>query len=44
MAQGLVVAIAVGCLFNSLLLDSTEGHLFALFVGIYYANLKQRIE
>lgn len=38
-AQGLLIAFAIGCLVNSLLLDFTEGHLFALFVGILYAHI-----
>ena len=39
MAKGLVVTIAVGCLVNSLWLDSTEGHLFAYLIGVFYANV-----
>ncbi len=39
MAQGLVVTIAVGCLVNSLWLDSTEGHLFAYLIGVFYGGL-----
>jgi O-antigen ligase len=38
MAQGLVVAMGIGCLFNSLLLDSTEGHLFAYLVGVFWGE------
>ncbi|MGQ0657573.1 MAG: O-antigen ligase family protein [Chromatiales bacterium] len=37
-AQGLVVTMAVGSLFNSLLLDSTEGHFYALLTGICYGS------
>jgi O-antigen ligase len=40
MAQGLVVTIAVGCLFNSFWLDSTEGHLFAYLIGVFYGGIK----
>lgn len=40
MAQGLIVTIAVGCLFNSFWLDSTEGHLFAYLIGIFYGGIK----
>lgn len=36
-AQGLVVAMAVGCLFNSFLRDHGEGHLFAIFAGLLFA-------
>jgi O-antigen ligase len=39
MAQGLVVTIAVGCLVNSLLLDTTEGHLFAYLIGVLVGGL-----
>jgi O-antigen ligase len=41
MAQGVVVMMFVGCLVNSLLLDFTEGHVFAYLVGWLYANLSQ---
>ncbi|MDH4175354.1 MAG: O-antigen ligase family protein, partial [Betaproteobacteria bacterium] len=36
-AQGLVLAFAVGSLFNDLLFDSTEGHLWALVGGALFA-------
>jgi O-Antigen ligase len=39
MAQGLVMTMAVGCLFNSFLLDTTEGHLFAYLVGLFWGEL-----
>lgn len=39
MAQGLVLAIVIGCLFNSFWLDTTEGHIFAFFIGLLYAKL-----
>jgi O-antigen ligase len=39
MVQGLVVTIAVGCLVNSLLLDTTEGHLFAYLIGVFMGGL-----
>ena len=39
MAQGLVITIAVGCLVNSLLLDTTEGHLFAYLIGVLFGGL-----
>lgn len=38
MAQGFVVAMGIGCLFNSLLLDSTEGHLLAYLVGVFWGE------
>ena len=41
-AQGLVVTMAVGSLFNSLLLDFTEGHFYALLTGICYGSFKSK--
>jgi O-antigen ligase len=42
LARGLVLTIAVGCLFNSLLLDHTEGLLYAWLTGLLFAGLKSR--
>jgi hypothetical protein len=39
MAQGVVVAMAIGCVFNSLLLDFTEGHAFVYLTGVLFAGL-----
>ena len=39
MAQGLVITIAVGCLVNCFWLDSTEGHIFAYLIGMFYGGL-----
>ena len=39
LARGLTLTIAVGCLFNSLLLDHTEGLMFAWLTGVLYAGL-----
>ena len=39
LARGLVLTIAVGCLFNSLLLDHTEGLLFAWGLGVLFGGL-----
>lgn len=36
LARGVVVAFAVGCLFNDFLMDSTEGHLWALLGGALF--------
>jgi O-antigen ligase len=36
-ARGLVAAIAAGCLFNSFLIDHTEGLLFAWMAGVLFA-------
>ncbi len=38
-AQGLIIVMLVGCLFNSLWLDFTEGYTFAYFIGLFYASL-----
>jgi O-antigen ligase len=40
LARGLVLAIATGCLFNSLLLDHTEGLLYAWLTGMLFGGLK----
>lgn len=37
LAQGLVLAFAIGSLFNDLLFDTTEGHLWALVGGALFA-------
>ncbi|MDH3287360.1 MAG: O-antigen ligase family protein [Betaproteobacteria bacterium] len=42
LARGLVLTIAAGCLFNSFLLDHTEGLLFAWMTGLLYAGLQSR--
>ena len=39
LARGLLLTIAVGCLFNSFLLDHTEGLLFAWMTGLLYGGL-----
>jgi hypothetical protein len=44
LAQGLIITMSVGCLVNSLLLDSTEGHLFAYFTGLFYSQLMNEKE
>lgn len=38
-AQGLVLAMAVGCLFNSFLYDHGEGHFYAIFAGVLLSGL-----
>jgi O-antigen ligase len=40
LARGLLVTIAVGSLFNSLLLDHTEGLLYAWLTGLLFAGLQ----
>jgi O-antigen ligase len=42
LARGLVLAFAAGCLLNSLLLDHTEGLLFAWLAGLATAALPSR--
>lgn len=42
MARGLVLAMAAGCLFNSLLLDHTEGMLFCWMLAVLYGGYAQR--
>jgi O-antigen ligase len=39
LGRGMVIAIALGCLFNSLLLDHTEGLLFAWLTGLLFGGL-----
>jgi O-antigen ligase len=41
-ARGLVLTMATGCLFNSLLLDHTEGLLYAWLTGLLYAGLQSK--
>ncbi len=36
LARGIVLAFAVGCLFNDFLLDSTEGHIWAVVGGALF--------
>lgn len=42
LARGLVIAMAIGCLFNSFLLDHTEGLLYAWLTGLLYGGLQAR--
>ena len=42
LARGLVATIAIGCLLNSLLLDHTEGLLYAWLTGVLYAGVQSR--
>jgi O-antigen ligase len=39
LARGILITITMGCLFNSLLLDHTEGLFFAWFFGLLFAGL-----
>lgn len=40
LGRGLVLTMVVGCMFNSLLLDHTEGLLYAWLTGLLYAGIK----
>jgi O-antigen ligase len=40
LARALVLAVVTGCMFNSLLLDHTEGLLYAWLTGVLYAGVK----
>jgi O-antigen ligase len=40
LARGLVITLAVGCLFNSFLLDHTEGLFYAWFTGLLFGGLR----
>jgi O-antigen ligase len=42
LARGLLITITTGCIFNSLLLDHTEGLFFAWFCGLFFAGLPSR--
>jgi O-antigen ligase len=41
-ARGIILAMAVGCLFNSWLLDHTEGLLYAWLTGLLFGGLESR--
>jgi O-antigen ligase len=43
LARGLVITFAVGCLFNSLLLDHVEGLWFAWATGLLFAGFSGRL-
>jgi len=40
LARAIVVTMVIGCMFNSMLLDHTEGLLFAWLTGLLYAGVK----
>ena len=42
LARGLVLAMAVGCLFNSMLLDHAEGLFYAWLSGLLFAGLPSK--
>ena len=41
-AQGLVLSMIIGCMFNSLLLDSRNGHFWAFFSALLFSNLNRK--
>lgn len=41
-SQGLVVLIIVGCMGNSMILDSREGHFWAFFSALLFSNLNNK--
>ena len=42
LARSLVITFAVGCLFNSLLMDHAEGLFFAWVTGLSFAGLRSQ--
>ena len=40
-AQGLVILIIIGCIGNSMILDSREGHFWAFFSALLFSNLSK---
>lgn len=44
LAKGLVVTIAVGCLFNPFLVDHTEKLFFCWFSGLMYSGIDQQLD
>nr|MBT6354039.1 hypothetical protein [Pelagibacteraceae bacterium] len=42
LAQGLVVLILIGCIFNSLLMDSRDGHFWAYFSALLFSDLSTK--
>src|SRR5262249_8397884 len=44
LARALVLTIAIGCLFNSLLLDHTEGLMFAWLTAMLYGGVRPTAE
>ena len=38
-AQGLVILIIIGCIGNSMILDSREGHFWAFFSALLFSNI-----
>ncbi len=41
-AQGLVILIIIGCMGNSMILDSREGHFWAFFSALLFSNIENK--
>ena len=41
LAQGLVLLIVLGCMSNSILMDSGEAHFWAFFSALFFSNLNK---
>jgi O-antigen ligase len=41
-AQGLVIFIIIGCMGNSMILDSREGHFWAFFSALLFSNIENK--
>jgi len=44
LAQGLIVLFVIGCLGNSLIMDSGEGHFWAFFSALLFSNSSYQID
>lgn len=42
-AQGLVVLIIIGCMGNSMILDSREGHFWAFFSALLFSKINEKL-
>jgi O-antigen ligase len=42
LSQGLVLLIVIGCLGNSLIMDSGEGHFWAFFSAVLFSNANKK--
>jgi len=40
LVQGIILSMAGGCIMNSFLFDSHQGHYFAFLAGIYYSSVR----
>jgi hypothetical protein len=42
LVQGVILAMMTGCIMNSFLFDSHQGHFFAFLSGIFFASAPHR--